>query len=54
MEGVQGRGGGETEKEEGMSFIGERSDLFRNQSILGFVTSRAALCNKANANNRDN
>ena len=37
-----------------MSFVGERSALSRNQGIWGYVTSRAALCNKANANENDN
>lgn len=37
-----------------MSFVGEGSALSRNQGILGFVSSRAALCNKAIANNNVN
>ena len=36
-----------------MSFVGEKSALSRNQGILGFVTSWAALCNKTNGNNNE-
>lgn len=36
-----------------MSFVGERSGLSRNQGILGFVTSWAALCNKASGDNNE-